>query len=107
MINIAELDDDDVGREVVYRDFGASKREFGKVTSWNEKFIFVRYHTISYDNGKITPRVGETSEATAPSDLDFTFPKDYPREKTREKRLTEPTGQTASSEPNSLLDPQK
>jgi hypothetical protein len=69
MINVNELIIDDVGREVVYTCH--EKREYGRITSWNGTFIFVLYHTVIYTDGKQRSRVGETSEATRPEDLEF------------------------------------
>lgn len=70
MIDIRELNDTHIGREVRYISSGGDKIEFGKITSWNDRFIFVRYHT------QIKPNrlsfTGETSAATGPEDLTFT-----------------------------------
>jgi hypothetical protein len=40
MIDIKNLTDNDVSREVVYSD-GVGGKEFGHITSWNDKFILV------------------------------------------------------------------
>jgi hypothetical protein len=72
MIDISRLTDSDKGRQVQYRAYG--KVEFGNITSWNEQFIFVRYHTVVEGhppNQRSRPRTGSTSEATAPTDLEF------------------------------------
>lgn len=58
MIEILKLTKWDENRLVIYKK-GASKQEEGIITSWNSKFIFVRYH------GDIH------SKATAPEDLNF------------------------------------
>ena len=49
-----------MGREVVF-DLQGSKREFGIISSWNERFIFVKY------NGR------QQSQATKPEDLRFSI----------------------------------
>jgi hypothetical protein len=46
----------DIGREVVYRKHGAV--ETGVVTSWNSRYVFVRYN-------------GHTSAATRREDLEW------------------------------------
>ena len=51
--------DADVGRAVVYRTAPQYLPEQGVITSFNDKYVFVRY------GAKIN------SEATDPSDLDF------------------------------------
>jgi hypothetical protein len=58
MIHIEELRPTDKDRKVVYRP-SHGKMEEGRITSWNESFIFV-----DYDN---TGR----GQATKPEDLDF------------------------------------
>ena len=42
MIKIEDLKDTDKGRSVTYTD-GVGETEFGHISSWNEKFIFVDY----------------------------------------------------------------
>jgi hypothetical protein len=72
MININELTEADKKREVRYISFG--KTELGYITSWNELYIFVRYHTKIITDGEIQrviARTGFTSEATDPKDLQF------------------------------------
>lgn len=69
MIEIDKLTHADIGREVVYT--AHYKREYGRITSWNDKFIFVRYHTIIYNDGEQRARTGETSESTHEKDLNF------------------------------------
>lgn len=68
-IAIADLKATDVGREVRYTSFHKDKVEVGRITSWNDKYVFVRYHH------QIKPilraRYGMTSEATDPQDLEF------------------------------------
>lgn len=58
VIVIASLTDEDVGREVVYQ---SHQIEYGRITSWNDVFIFVDYT----GNGR--------GVATRPEDLDFTI----------------------------------
>jgi hypothetical protein len=60
MIEISKLTEKDKGREVVFTSQG-SKREFGIISSWNERFIFVKY------NGS------QQSQATRPEDLRFSI----------------------------------
>ncbi len=59
MIVIADLTDADIGREVLYCRPDYDKREFGKIRSWNELYIFVDYR----GNG--------AGIATGPEDLEF------------------------------------
>jgi hypothetical protein len=67
-IEIAKLEDRHRGRPVTYRSSGA-KVEHGTITSWNDKFIFVRYHAVVWP--EFRQRLGETSEATDPEDLEW------------------------------------
>ena len=44
MININELTQKDIGKWVTYKSsqgFQGSKLEYGRIKSWNEKYIFV------------------------------------------------------------------
>jgi hypothetical protein len=59
MINIKELTEKDIGRSVVYTAY--NHKEYGHITSFNEKYIFVDY-------GKNCGR----GTATDPKDLKFT-----------------------------------
>lgn len=57
MIDISKLTEHDVGRNVIYhREY--CDREFGKLSSWNEKFVFVRFK-------------GPTGESCEPDDVSF------------------------------------
>ena len=57
MIEIKNLKEKDVGRNIVYhRDF--CEVEHGKLSSWNEKYIFVRFK-------------GPTGEACEEQDISF------------------------------------
>jgi hypothetical protein len=58
MIKIENLKESDKGRSVTYTD-GVGDKEFGHITSWNQRFIFVDYGH-SGDQGGI---------ATDPKDL--------------------------------------
>ena len=58
MIKIKELKKEDVGRMVIYQSF--DERQEGRITSWNDRFIFV-----DFDN---TGR----GQAVRPFDLEFT-----------------------------------
>lgn len=68
-IQIKSLTDEHKGRHVAYTSQCGNKIEFGHITSWNEKFIFVKYYL------QVKPhemrRSGSTSEATSPADLEF------------------------------------
>jgi len=44
--------------------------EYGKITSWNGQFIFVRYYSV-VEGDTVRSRTGTTSEATSPEDLEF------------------------------------
>jgi hypothetical protein len=55
MISISELTENEKGLEVVYDNHG--QREFGHISSWNDKYIFVRYGSNTQ------------SQATNPEDL--------------------------------------
>ena len=48
MINIADLQESDIGRLVTYYSKGGDKVQRGKISSWNDEFIFVNY--INYPN---------------------------------------------------------
>ena len=61
MINISELTEKDIGRNVLYhREFCES--QVGKLSSWNSKYVFVRFR-------------GPTGEACEPEDVTFEFNK--------------------------------
>jgi len=66
MIDIRQLTDEDIGKEVLYTN-GAGDKEFGKLKSWNYKWIFVVYHCADdWDNYR-----DYTGAATDPNDLEF------------------------------------
>ncbi len=68
MIDISKLNDESVGKWVVYTD-GAGGKERGKIKSWNDSGIFVVYNTDgnwSGDNWK-----NYTAAHTRPEDLEF------------------------------------
>jgi len=57
MIEIAKLTEKDIGRNVTYhRQF--CRIEFGKLSSWNSKYVFVRFK-------------GPNGEACEPEDVSF------------------------------------
>jgi len=56
-------------RQVRYVSSGGEKVEFGYITGWNLKFIFVRYHFQT--SPKIMPLFGRTSQPTSPQDLSW------------------------------------
>lgn len=58
MIEISKLNEKDVNRLVVYMSFN-DRIEQGRVTSWNDKFIFVDYTNVG------------RGVATDPKDLHF------------------------------------
>lgn len=59
MIDISKLTDKDVNRLVVYTPYVDAKVEQGRITSWNDKFIFVDYTNVG------------RGVATRPTDLHF------------------------------------
>lgn len=59
MIDISKLTESDIGRNVTYHREWCDK-EFGKLSSWNHKFIFVKFK-------------GPTGEACEPEDVSFDF----------------------------------
>ena len=59
MIEIATLQESDIGRNVVYH-WEFCDREAGKLSSWNDKFVFVRFN-------------GPNGEACEPEDVSFDF----------------------------------
>lgn len=61
--------DSDIGRRVVYRGFDF--REYGKITSFNDKVVFVRYDLRVLDSGERIARFGETAEGTRREDLEW------------------------------------
>lgn len=58
MIIISGLGPADKGREVIYTDM-SGKRESGRISSWNDKYVFVRF------------TAGDTAAACRPDDLHF------------------------------------
>jgi len=64
MIIICNLTEDDVGKEVI-RTGGAGEKEYGKIKSWNDRWIFVVYHCAGeWDNFQ-----DYTAAATEPEEL--------------------------------------
>lgn len=61
MINPSELKPEHLNRLVVYRSHEGARPEQGRITSWNDRFIFV-----DYDN---TGR----GQATPPEKLEFVY----------------------------------
>lgn len=57
MIVLSELSEKDKGRNVVYLS-GDKKQEVGQLTSWNDHFVFVRFH-------------GPNGAACRPEDVSF------------------------------------
>lgn len=58
MIEIKDLKPEDVGRIVVYKSGPNGKNEKGKITSWNESYIFVDYYGT--DRGTATRPINLT-----------------------------------------------
>ena len=58
MIEIEKLTENDKGREVVF-DCPGKEREYGHISSWNGRFIFVKYGG------------SQQSQATEPEHLNF------------------------------------
>ena len=68
MIMLSELKESDKGRLVVYRSVGGDKVERGKISSWNEQFIFVNYeHYPEAYPDFFNP----TAASTKPEDLEW------------------------------------
>ncbi len=66
MIKLSEMKESDVGRMVVYRSKGGDKVQRGKISSWNDTFIFVNYENYpDVAPGFYNP----TAAATSPEDL--------------------------------------
>jgi len=60
MIDIRKLTDADIGQKVIYgREY--CRREEGELSSWNDKYVFVRFK-------------GPTGEACEPADVRFAIP---------------------------------
>lgn len=62
MLKIEDLRPEHTGRRVVYRPSPNEPVESGVITSWNGKFVFVRYDGSN------------TSQATNPADLSWETP---------------------------------
>jgi hypothetical protein len=60
MIEITKLTPEDVGRLVIYRTAPTFEPQEGRITSFNDKYIFVDYTNVGRGN------------ATRPEDLEFT-----------------------------------
>lgn len=64
MIDINKLKEKDIGRNVIYhREF--CNREVGRLTSWNHKFVFVRFRG---PNGEAFDYKGGTFEIPSKED---------------------------------------
>lgn len=59
MIDPSKLTEIDIGRKVTYHRANC-KPEYGTLSSWNEKFVFVKFK-------------GPTDEACEPNDVTFSF----------------------------------
>ena len=77
MIDISKLAESDKGRAVTYT-AGHGDKEFGVISSWNDRFVFVRYHHL-IDPGRLWRWLGLNpyyalelgAKATVPADLEF------------------------------------
>lgn len=58
-IVISQLKKSDKNRRVIYESFKGASLEVGRITSWNDKFIFVDYQNVG------------RGQATPPSKLNF------------------------------------
>jgi len=68
MIKITKLQESDVGKLVIYRSQGGDKVQYGRISSWNDTFIFVNY--VNYP--EVAPNFfNPTAAATSPEDLNF------------------------------------
>lgn len=53
MIDITKITNSDIGRVVVYVAYDGAKPEFGRITSFNSRFIFVDFQNTG--RGQATP----------------------------------------------------
>lgn len=67
-LKIEDLREFDIGKNVTYT-AGHGAKEYGIISSWNDKCIFVRY---IYVNGDGIMFVKTTAQATSPEDLTWT-----------------------------------
>ncbi len=73
---LADLKESDKGREVVYTDYNErgktypSRSQRGIISSWNDKFIFVRFNILTY-SGFPTLDYQSTGQACNPEYLHF------------------------------------
>jgi len=66
MIKLSELKESDIGRQVIYQPKSGGDR--GKISSWNNKFVFVNWEVYP---GQYMDSFGCVAAATYPEDLDF------------------------------------
>jgi len=66
MIDITKLNEDDIGKFVVY-ELIKNKLNIGRIKSWNDEFIFVVYHC----DGDWANYKDYTGCSTNPDDLSF------------------------------------
>lgn len=71
MIDLSTLTDRDLDRKVIYHSSGGDKTERGIISSWNDKYIFVKYERTGYLLRGEEPRYQATAAATDPKDLTF------------------------------------
>lgn len=58
MIDLSQLTQEDIGRKAVYRDSFTKAPEEGILSSWNDKYVFIRFK-------------GPNGEACDPSDVEL------------------------------------
>jgi len=68
MIELGELKESDKGRLVIYRSMGSDKVERGIISSWNERFVFVKYENYPESYPEF---FNPTAGATNPDDLEW------------------------------------
>lgn len=72
MIEISKLTPEDVGRFVLYTD-GVDSKEFGRIKSWNEHYIFVVFNCNDHWNKFFHYR----AKSTRPENLKFAEESDF------------------------------
>lgn len=85
-----EPTENDKSRTVVYCASGGDKVEVGFVTSWNDRFVFVRYLAVLHPHPRV--RLGNTSEATSREDLFWDEQRAWDAQKERAARTAVETG---------------
>ena len=68
MIDIKQLTESDKGRWVYYTDSFDGSKQYGRLKSWNDKYVFVVYENLARDMNLF---MHYTGVATDPNDLTF------------------------------------